>query len=289
MRIDIAMWAKNGALFLPKTLKQIDRVFPSEHLGKKIFIDDHSTDETASIAKDFCWNVYENEKGGIGNGANQALSKVETTLFASFEQDVFLNWKWFDRIAPMLDAPSVAVAQGWRLSTNHTQRALEEFGIEWFGKIPLYSIDNNIYKTEAVRAVGGFPTHVNYCIDGVLRAHLQRAGWKWITDLSLLSQHIKPFNLIDYAKNYSIMGKDIPIMLAEGLLMEDEIKKLKLHNQIKKIMYSPVIGAGLAIRKNDPYLFFYYPLIRLFQLKGFLAGQGQPDSKTTSYYDKERS
>jgi hypothetical protein len=279
MHIDLTMWAKDGAHFLPLTLKRIDEVIPKENVGQKIFIDDNSIDESASIAKDFSWDIYKNLKGGIGNGANLALSKVRTPLFASFEQDVILNRYWFDKIFPKMEKSAVAVAQGWRLSTNTTLKALEEFGMEWFGKIPLYSLDNNLFKTNAVRAVGGFPINVNYCVDGVLRAHLQKAGWHWITDRSVLSVHIKPFSIFDYARRYDRMSRDTPIMLAEGLLLNNEIKKLKLYRQIIKIIYSPIIGGGLAITKHDPFLFLYYPLVRLFRLKGFISGRANLNSK----------
>lgn len=171
------MWAKNGALFLPYTLKRIEEAIPHEYVGQKIFIDDNSSDETPLIAKDFSWSVYRNEKGGIGNGANLALSKVKTPIFASFEQDLLLNKNWFDKIFPLIEKKSVAVAQGWRFSTNKTQRVLEEFAMDWFKKLPLYSLDNTLYKTSLIKSVGGFPTYVTYCVDGVLRAKIIRAGY----------------------------------------------------------------------------------------------------------------
>lgn len=52
-KIDIVIWAKNGALTLPLVLKRVEEVIPSEVIGKKIFVDEHSTDVSASIGKDF--------------------------------------------------------------------------------------------------------------------------------------------------------------------------------------------------------------------------------------------
>ena len=66
MKADLVMWAKNGASMLPLVLKRAEEVLPSEVIGKKIFVDDHSVDESREIAKDFGWIVYLNEKGGVG-------------------------------------------------------------------------------------------------------------------------------------------------------------------------------------------------------------------------------
>ncbi|MEM3545936.1 MAG: glycosyltransferase [Candidatus Bathyarchaeia archaeon] len=274
MKLDLVMWAKNGAKYLPLTLKRIDAVIPHEVIGDKIFVDDHSVDNSVEIAKDFGWKVFINEKGGIGEGANLAFSKVKTEFFCSFEQDLLLTDCWFEKIFKYLEQPNVAIAQGWRLSTHPTLRKFEEFGLEWFGGEKLYSLDNNIYRTEIIRRLGGFPRNVRYHVDAVLKSRILKAGLKWITDTSVISEHLKPMTIFEYAKrHYYEFSKEIPTLLEDGILVEDEIRKLKPFFQAVKLMFSPAIGLGLTLWKKEPTLLVYYPLIRIMKWKGYVEGK----------------
>lgn len=50
MIVDLCVWAKNGAEYLPAVLKRADDVIPIGCVNKKIF-DDSSTDAKVEIAK----------------------------------------------------------------------------------------------------------------------------------------------------------------------------------------------------------------------------------------------
>jgi len=108
MRFDVISWVKDGAWALPRTLKRLESVLPSECVHRKIMVDDHSQDETVSIGKDFNWEVYDNPKTGIFSGANYALSKVDCPFFMSFEQDLFLAKDWWAKISPLLTQDKVS-------------------------------------------------------------------------------------------------------------------------------------------------------------------------------------
>lgn len=271
MHIDVAMWVKNGARFLPSVLRRIDEAIPPEIIGQKIMIDDHSTDESKEIAREFNWNVFQNSVGGIGNGANLALSKVKTDIFASFEQDILLTKDWYERVFPLIERPRVAVAQGWRLSTNQALLDLE-IGVP-IVKFPIYSIDNNLYKANVVRSVGGFPTRVNYCVDGVLRSLLIRSGWEWVTDASLISSHLKPMTLMHYALAAEKKGHDYAI--ASEVFLDDERRKMRLPYLMYAFFRSPIVGVGISFLKKNPLLAWYFPLEKLLKLKGYLLAGGK--------------
>jgi len=266
VHIDLTMWAKNGAEFLPLVLKRIDEIIPQEMRGRKIFVDDHSTDDSRKIAREFNWEVYENKEGGIGNGANIALGKVNSEIFASFEQDVLLAKNWLDKILPLIERPKVAVAQGWRLSTNRTLLDLE-IGVPWV-KYPLYSIDNNIYRTSVIRSVGGFPTYVSYCVDGVLRSLVIRSGWKWITDTSTISVHLRSMSLLRYALTAERRGRDFA--MASEIFLEEERRKMGFRNLVRSFICSPIAATGLCFAKKNPFLVWYYPMVKFFTLKGYI-------------------
>ena len=51
-KIDLIMWTYNSAKLLPTVLARINEVIPAEAVNKKIVSDDHSTDQTAKIARD---------------------------------------------------------------------------------------------------------------------------------------------------------------------------------------------------------------------------------------------
>ena len=94
-KFDLVMWTRNGEKTLPAVLQRIDRVVPSEMVNRKIAVDDKSVDSSVDLLKKFGWMVFVNEKGGIGNAANQALNHVETDYFCSFEQDLLLSHSWW--------------------------------------------------------------------------------------------------------------------------------------------------------------------------------------------------
>ena len=267
------MWVRNGAETLPLVLERIDEVIPHEAIGQKILVDDRSTDDSVEIAKEFNWDVYENREGGIGCGANTALSKVRTDLFISVEQDVLLNRDWYDRISRHMARDNVAVAQGWRLSTNPTIRAFETFGVEHLGADRLYSIDNNVYDTKVIRALGGFPTMVRYHVDAVLRSRVRDAGYAWLTDMSVVSTHIRRINAFRWAweRNYRI-ATEYPMLIRDRLLSPDEAIKLDPVFQLVKTVLSLPIGGYMAMKTGCPQLALFYPVVRLAKLVGHIKG-----------------
>lgn len=99
-------------------LEETGRSLPSEFVHRKIAVDDHSSDDTVKILKDFGWDVYPNPNSGISSGANYALSKVDCPFFMSFEQDLLLANDWWPRLPELLDESDVAVASGVRFSTK---------------------------------------------------------------------------------------------------------------------------------------------------------------------------
>ena len=127
MKADLVMWAKNGASMLPLVLKRADEVLPNEVIAKKIFVDDHSTDESREIAKDFGWEIYPNEKGGIACGINTALKHVECEYFISLEQDLVLAKDWFEKVPKHLKNPRIVSSQGWKLPNHPILRKIDEF------------------------------------------------------------------------------------------------------------------------------------------------------------------
>lgn len=168
--------------------------YPEEIISQKIAVDDRSSDDTVAILKDFGWKVYPNPQKGISCGANYALSKVTTPTFMSFEQDLFLSEKFVNDVIPLLNCDDVAAASGIRYSSKPKAFAdFTKYNIQQHYKKQLLfqhtygkTLDNTVYKTKIIRAVGGFPyVQANSGIDLLLVHILQKHGFRWEINLNL--------------------------------------------------------------------------------------------------------
>jgi len=194
MKLDLVMWGRNCLKTLPYCLESIEKGIPHEVVGQKIFVDYHSHDLTPLFAEEYNWHVYQAPEKGIPSAANEGLRHVKSPYFASFESDVILSKEWFDKMVWWMTQPHVAIAQGIRVPTHPT---LQKFDKYIYGKqkskINDYgiSIDNNIYDTETLRLLGGFPTSCPIAIDRELRDQVEGCGYKWVIDPSIISYHIR--------------------------------------------------------------------------------------------------
>lgn len=271
--MDIVMWAKNGATFLPLTLKRINEVLPDKVVHERIFVDDHSMDDSASIADKFGWNVYDNTSGGIGGGFKEALRRVDCPFFASFEQDLLLSRKWWPTVPLHMKKKRVVVAQGWRLSSQPVLNAIEKVTTDFRPIIgtPLYSIDNNVYDTEAIRRLADGLEKFRYAVDSVLLARITRAGLAWVTEQNVLSLHLKPVGFTEYVKGrYGAPRMAEYFTLAsKKQLPPSEVKKFTFEHLATRLAASPLIGLALSYVKKQPWLSIYYPMVRLQLFKSF--------------------
>lgn len=121
LKVDLVMWTFNGEKTLPAVLGRINSIVPKEFVNKKFIVDDGSKDNTVKIARSHGWGVLKNEGHGISDGANTALKNVETNYFCSFEQDVYLEANWWNKVSNLvLNRAKVAAACGLRFFLETT-------------------------------------------------------------------------------------------------------------------------------------------------------------------------
>jgi len=286
MKVDLVMWAKNGEGTLSRVLNRIDEVIPHENVSNKILVDDHSTDNTVKIAKDFNWQVYINPNSGIPSGANEALRHVTTPLFISFEQDLFLAKDWWDRIPPYMQKPKIAVAGGVRVFNNKILRTLSEFASERSGEREIeVSMDNTIYKTQIIKALGGFPRECPVCTDTIL---YKKINWftpyKWVIDSTVVSLHLRKGIRHELEHSRVMAGRCkrtklcgcyyVPHFKEPELVIKPKPRKSNSNLTLLRILItSPVRGLHVALKKKCPEIFFVYPIIRLYILSGCLKAK----------------
>ncbi|MHA1713220.1 MAG: glycosyltransferase [Candidatus Ranarchaeia archaeon] len=260
-KIDLAIWAKNGGWCLSPVLSRIQEVIPPKKVCCKILIDDGSTDDTADIGRKHGWTVISTKGVGIGRAAQLALDHVDTNFFCSFEQDVLLHPKWFETLYPQIKKNTdTAVIQGARLSSLKPMRIMEKW--RWRRNPYLVSIDNNIYRSDIIRRIGGFPNNPFAGVDTLLHNKLKKAGWNWVVDKSIVSLHLRRSLLNDILRLYRYQ------LYNQGKVWRK--KSLSISTYALKFLASPVRGWMIAIEFAYLPVAVIYPLIRFFSYKGYI-------------------
>jgi glycosyltransferase involved in cell wall biosynthesis len=260
------MWAKNGEQFLPTVLKRIDAVISHESIHKKIFVDDHSADNTVQIARGFNWTVYDNSTMGISSAANEALRHVDCDQFISVEQDLLLAHDWFDKISPYLEKEDVAIAQGIRLATEPTLRALDTYF--YLRRSPpskvmdldqdhswITSMDNDILRTSVIRKVGGYPSLPRgfYIDEAGLLDKIREVGFRWIVDKTAISDHIRPSIEQFYSHSHELWGK--------------HDTNVSTRSNMRMFLTSPLWALRIAMEEKCPKMLTVYPRLRYIPLR----------------------
>jgi glycosyltransferase involved in cell wall biosynthesis len=203
LKLDLCIWTLNSGGTLDQCLASIDKAVPAENVCHKIAVDGGSRDNTLDILRNHGWTTY-SSPSGIARQANAALSKVDTEFFATFEHDIILQREWFGRMAKLIELPQVACAQGirnivgirgvdtierWRW--QKTRKNLANYDTVESSLFGYHSLDNNLFRTEAVRKAGGFPYDCPISVDRFIHNSLIDAGYKWMIDLDCQSQHVR--------------------------------------------------------------------------------------------------
>lgn len=286
-KVDLVMWTKNGAETLPLVLKRISEVIPSKFINKKVIIDDRSTDNTQKIAKSFGWTVVLNEGKGISDGANTALRHVESEFFMSFEQDLLLAYDWWDKIPHLLENSKVAVASGMRFANKPLGvcKLQQYVAKKYRGEAELESwlkgremaaftlgktLDNTIYKTKVIKAVGGFPKlQSSSGVDTTLAYIISQAGYYWSVDYNVQSVHLR-HGLRQELNHQYWYAKQLYEMWRKIAIETNKSPPVTKFSVISRFLLSPFTGMFIALKTMEPSIVYIHPLIRFYYLKGLL-------------------
>jgi glycosyltransferase involved in cell wall biosynthesis len=286
-KVDLVMWTKNGSQTLPRVLQRINEVIPQEFVNKKIIVDDGSDDSTPQIASSFGWSVFPNKGHGISDGANTALELVTSDFFVSFEQDLLLASDWWQKIPPLLENSSVAAASGMRFADRPmgVKKMQEYVGKKYRGEANLASwlksrdmsaftlgktLDNTIYKTKIIRALGGFPKlRINAGVDTTLAYKIDHSGYRWIVDYNMQSIHLRKGlrQELNHQYWYGTQLYEIWRKIGTETNKPPPVTKLGV---IRRFCLSPFTGLFMAFQTKEPTILYIHPLIRFYYMKGLL-------------------
>lgn len=247
-------------------MSSIERALPENRICHRIMVDGGSSDTTEKVARRHGWDFYVTSPG-IPVQANFGLGLVDTETYASFEHDIVLTPNWLSRIERLLSPCDVAVAQGIRLSKGvPSLEALDRWSHSLGRRF--YSIDNDMYKTDVIRKLGGYPLDCPMSADGFLRRKVLANGMRWVTDTGCISWHLRS-SFPDYLRHI------IRQIQRANFLWESEALLPLTARRLRILLTSPVISARIAGKSHTPSLVFEYPLLRYVVLvtTSVLAGQ----------------
>ena len=287
VKLDVVMWTKNGSNTLPSVLKRINEVVPGEFVGQKLIVDDKSVDNTREVAKVFGWTVVFNEGTGISDGANTALKHVKAERFISFEQDLLLSRDWWSKIPCYLENPQVAAASGMRFADmpGGVRKLQQYVAKKYRGEASLASwlrtrqmaaftlgktLDNTIYKTKIIKALGGFPKmRVNAGVDTILAYKVEQAGYHWVVDYNVQSIHIRK-GLKQELNHQYWYGTQLNEIWRRIETETNKSPPVTRFGIIYRFFTSPFTGLFVAFKTNEPSITYIHPLIRFYYMKGLL-------------------
>jgi len=290
LKLDLCMWTKNGEKTLGSVLKRIDQVIPKEVINKKIAVDDGSTDNTSSLLNQYGWQRISNEGNGISDGANTALKYVDAEYFCSFEQDVILAKDWWNKVAVPFFVSGLAASSGMRFSSQPKGMTVlfkyvamkyrgeqlspwlknREANAFTLGK----TLDNTVYRTSAIRAIGGFPfMKVNAGVDTVLAWTLEKYGYKWKVDYNVQSIHLRKglFEELEKQRWYGTQIKDIWRAMNE-IQMQSPVNTWSI---LYRLLFAPFSGVFVALKTREATVAYIHPLIRFYYAWGLLKSVGK--------------
>ncbi|MEU8517569.1 glycosyltransferase family 2 protein [Kitasatospora sp. NPDC048722] len=156
-----------------------------------LVIADSCTDDTAAIAGRCGAEVLEVDRGSKAEVLNLALAEVTTEFVALLDGDGYfasertletclerMNAKGYGGVCMSVTPHSVkGVFQRSRMIEWAAAHRMSRTVESWHGWVAVLSGCAGVYRTEAVRAVGGWSTD-SLCEDVELALKMNRAGWK---------------------------------------------------------------------------------------------------------------
>lgn len=256
LKVDLLMWTYNSEDFLGSVLKRIGEVIPECYVGNKIIVDGGSVDDTEYIASCFGWEFHSCKKG-VPFQFRMGFELAESEYVCTFEHDIILADDWFYSVVPYLDDDRVVCVQGVRLPMDKTLRAIEQFYLDEV--VDYVSLDNNIFNRRAVIELGGLNPDFSSSFDSDFQSRVRDAGFEWIVDKSVVSEHLI-FDYKAYARKIYERKK----------LCGSEVKNFAGYNMLK-FLVSPFIGAYIALRYREFSVLYGYPYWGYYKLKTALG------------------
>lgn len=185
---------RNDAQRLRRCLESIiSNQYPSE-LIEMVVIDNHSTDGSGRVARDFGAVVLDSPKGSVAELRNRGARAALGSIIAFVDSDHEIDPHWIETAVDVLSDANVAATGSAYLTQpgpNWVQqqydglrsRPAHREDVAWLGS------GNFAVKRSAFERVGGFDASLTACEDVDLCNRLRLAGLRIVADPALRSIH----------------------------------------------------------------------------------------------------
>ncbi|MCJ7631755.1 hypothetical protein MUP77_05075, partial [Candidatus Bathyarchaeota archaeon] len=132
------------------------------------------------------------------------------------------------------------------------------------------TLDNTIYKTKVVKAVGGFPKmQVNAGVETVLAYKIGQAGYHWVVDYAVQSVHLRQ-GLKQELQNQYWYATQLYEIWKRIQTETNRPPPITKNGIIFRFCVSPFTGLFVAFKTKEPTITYIHPLIRFYYMKGLL-------------------
>lgn len=132
------------------------------------------------------------DERNVGKARAEGLKFVETPKYASIDSDVLVTREWFNWCTKTIRTDGVAACQGYAKPVGKYYPVIQEKWIRneggMYGK-GFCDLGNTMLNTEIIQNIGIPLLAVGE--DWALRLKLERAGYKWVSNIDLACQHLK--------------------------------------------------------------------------------------------------
>jgi len=184
--VTVAVCVRNGEETIGDCLSSLYRLdYPREKLSFLV-VDNGSTDATPDIVSEFPVEMVREPVEGRGNARNRAWRSCRTPFIAFTDADCTVSNQWLKQLMPAFQNPLTAIAGGDIVTPGddilarfYERRKIvsnREFAGDYPYSPPFLATANAVFKTDAIRDVGGFQTHYRVAEDADICWRIQAAG-----------------------------------------------------------------------------------------------------------------
>jgi glycosyltransferase involved in cell wall biosynthesis len=209
--ISIVIPVKNGAGTLDACLRSIKRSYYKKY--EVIVVDDHSTDHTVEIAKNYQCTVLETADGhGANNARNLGARNAGGEVLVFIDSDIVIARETLLGIVETLEEPQLDAVVGLYTARHRHESFVSQYKNLWvrysYIKSPpaidwLFGAISGI-KRQAFEKIGGFNTDLlaRHGHDDIeLGKRFARANLNIVLNMEIEVEHLKEYTLLSFIKN----------------------------------------------------------------------------------------
>jgi len=213
MKVDVVVPTK-GEATLKHCIAHVRQYIPVNNL---ILV---APTSIANIVAPFADIVVSFDEANTGKARKKGLELVQTDVYASIDSDVLINPDWFNWCFNTIQNPSVGACQGYAKPIAKIYGRSHE---RWIRTGPVCDgvplpcdLGNALLKTEIVHRIGMPSLRAKEDLE--LYRRMRQIGYKWITNVNLVSVHLKTdLDLLKHTIRWKRRG---------GANLKDYVKKI---------------------------------------------------------------